>query len=67
MSIGVAVEVSAAGFQQVARHFNVVMFEVMKQHFETVQCFYFGVQAKLDKLSYESHHFDLQHTSFVRR
>lgn len=46
MCVRVAIQVSSARLEQVARHFYVVMFEIMQQYFQTIQGLHFGIQCE---------------------
>ena len=55
--VGMVEEVASARFNQIARHFDVVVSEVQQQHLETVQSVGARVQAKLGQLTDETDDF----------
>ena len=55
--VGVVEEVAPARFNQIARHFDVVVGEIQQEHFETEQSVGARVQAELGQLADESDDF----------
>lgn len=55
--VGMVEEVASARFNQIARHFDVVVSEVQQQHLETVESVGARVQAKLGQLTDETDDF----------
>ena len=57
MRVGMMEQVSAARFNEIARHFNVVMGEIQQEHFETVQGVGTRVKSEFAQFANETHDF----------